>query len=585
MYRHLVVLLILAASACSDESTPRPNIVIILADDQGWGDVSYNGNSNIATPNIDRIAAQGVKLNRFYVSPVCSPTRAELLTGRFHPRSGIAGTSAGAERMDLDEATLAEFFQAAGYVTGAFGKWHNGSQPPYHPNARGFDEYYGFTSGHWGGYFSPPLEHNGSMVQGKGYLPDDFTNKALAFMEAHQERPFMVYLPFNTPHSPMQVPDEYWETFASHTLPLKHREPGKEDTEHTRAALAMTANIDWNVGRILNRLEEMGLRSNTIVLYFSDNGPNGSRWNGGMKGRKGSTDEGGVRSPFAMQWPGMIKAGLEIDNIAAAIDLLPTLAELADIELDSPKPLDGVSVAPLLLGKTYTHKDRFVFSHWRGRTSVRSQGFRLDSERRLFEMTADPGQHEDVAARFPEDLETLSAAHAEFEATVVAELPASDDRPFSVGHPEFKWTHLPARDAQASGRISRSNRFPNDSHFTSWTSLEDSIFWSVEVLATATFEATLYYTVPVGSEGAEVEVSFGESRLVGTLAEAHDPPLRGMEHDRTPRIESYVKDFRPLVLGEIPLKAGHGTLVLRALSRPGAEVMDFRMLSLRQVDP
>ena len=127
MYRHLVVLLVLTASACSDESTPRPNIVIILADDQGWGDVSYNGNSNIATPNIDGIAAQGVKLNRFYVSPVCSPTRAELLTGRYHPRSGVAGTSAGAERMDLDEATLAEFFQAAGYVTGVFGKWHNGS--------------------------------------------------------------------------------------------------------------------------------------------------------------------------------------------------------------------------------------------------------------------------------------------------------------------------------------------------------------------------------------------------------------------------------------------------------------------------
>ena len=150
----------------------RPNVIVILSDDQGWGDLSANGNSNLATPHIDSLAAEGAKFDRFYVCPVCSPTRAEFLTGRYHPRSGVYSTSAGGERMDLDETTIADTFKAAGYATGAFGKWHNGMQYPYHPNGRGFDEYYGFCSGHWGNYFSPPLDHNGKIVRGKGFVID-----------------------------------------------------------------------------------------------------------------------------------------------------------------------------------------------------------------------------------------------------------------------------------------------------------------------------------------------------------------------------------------------------------------------------
>ena len=222
--------------------------------------------------------------------------------------------------MDLDETSLAEVFKAAGYATAAFGRWHNGMQPPYHPNARGFDEFYGFCSGHWGSYFSPILEYNGNLVRGEGYVTDDFTSHALDFIEKHRDGPFLVYLPYNTPHSPMQAPEEYWRKFADSPLELRHRDPEIEDLEHTRAALAMTENIDWNVGRVLNRLEQLDLQDNTIVLYFSDNGPNGWRWNQGMKGRKGSTDEGGVRSPFVIQWPGVIAPGGVIPTIAATID-------------------------------------------------------------------------------------------------------------------------------------------------------------------------------------------------------------------------------------------------------------------------
>ena len=202
-------------------SAAFPNVVILLADDQGWGDLSVNGNKNVQTPNIDAFAKQGASLERFYVCPVCAPTRAELFTGRYHPRGGVRGVSTGQERLNLDEKTIGDSFKAAGYATGCFGKWHNGSQWPYHPNARGFDEYYGFTSGHWGEYFDPPLDHNGQPVRGQGYIADDFTDHALAFIETNKARPFFCYLPFNTPHSPFAVPETFWQRFKDKPLSLR----------------------------------------------------------------------------------------------------------------------------------------------------------------------------------------------------------------------------------------------------------------------------------------------------------------------------------------------------------------------------
>src|SRR5581483_455796 len=163
------------AAAEAQPKRTRPNIIVILTDDQGWGDLSGNGNTNLKTPHIDALGKDGATFARFFVQPVCSPTRAELLTGRYHPRGGVRDVSRGGERLNLGERTIADLLRAAGYVTAAFGKWHNGSQYPYHPLGRGFDEYYGFTSGHWGDYFGPPLEHNGRAVTGHGYLADDFT--------------------------------------------------------------------------------------------------------------------------------------------------------------------------------------------------------------------------------------------------------------------------------------------------------------------------------------------------------------------------------------------------------------------------
>ena len=578
----LGIALFICAQTASIQPTAnaRPNIVIILSDDQGWGDLSINGNTNLSTPNIDALGRAGAVFDRFYVCPVCSPTRAEFLTGRYHPRGGVHGVSTGGERLNLNEKTIADIFKAAGYATAAFGKWHNGSQYPYHPNARGFDEYYGFTSGHWGNYFDPPLDHNGQLVTGKGFLVNDLTDHAMAWIDQNKDHPFFCYVPFNTPHSPMQVPDAYWDKFEAAELKLRATRPNAEDIPFTRAALAMCENIDFNVSRIVHKLDELKLADNTIVIYFSDNGPNSHRWNGGMKGIKGSTDEGGVRSPFMMRWPGHIAPDTKVTQIAGAIDLLPTLADLAGVAIPAGKPLDGVSLKPLFARDNKSWPDRMIFSHWAGKVSVRTQRYRLDNANQLFDMEIDPGQTHDVAPPQKEIAAELSTALKKWRGEMLPGL-EDDHRPFTVGFPQFPLTPLPARDGVPHGHIRRSSGAPNCSYFNDWTSTNDSMTWDIEVATTGKYEAVVCYTCPAAAVGSVIELSFNGSKIEGTLTEAHDPPQTGVEHDRVPRKgESYMKDFKPLKLGVIELKSGRGQLTLQALKVPAQQVADVRVVLL-----
>ncbi|GAB4152434.1 MAG: arylsulfatase [Planctomycetaceae bacterium] len=562
----------------------KPNVVIILTDDQGWGDLSLHGNRNLQTPNIDRLARSGAQFDRFFVCPVCSPTRAEFLTGRYHPRGGVYSTSTGGERLDLDEHTIAQTFKAAGYATAAYGKWHNGMQYPYHPNARGFDDYYGFCSGHWGNYFNPSLEHNGQLTRGKGFIIDDFTNHAISFIEKNKDKPFFCYLPLNTPHSPMQVPDKFYKPFAGKKLAMRHRDPQKEKLSHTRAALAMCENIDWNVGRILKTLSDLKLDDNTIVVYFSDNGPNGWRWNGRMKGRKGSTDEGGVRSPCFIRWTGKIPQKLKIPHIAAAMDLYPTLADLCGVTKKNSKPLDGRSLKPLLMPKPDDVRwpDRMIFSHWARRVSVRTQQFRLDNNGRLFDMVADPEQRKDVSQANPAVARKLRNAVAKWKKNVLSELNRNANRPFPVGYPQFPLTHLPARDGVPHGNVKRSARAPNCSFFTNWISKADRITWNIEVANDGDYEAVVYYTCPKADVGSTIELSFHGQTLQSKVTIPFDSPLIGKADDRSPRgSESYVKVFRPMTLGRFRLQKGRGELTLRAIDVKGKQVMDVRYVTLR----
>ena len=564
------------------EKSLQPNIIIILSDDQGWGDLSCNGNTNLETPNIDRLAERGVTFERFYVCPVCSPTRAELLTGRYHVRSGVWSTGAGGERMDLDETTFAQVFKNAGYQTAAYGKWHNGMQAPYHPNSRGFDDFYGFCSGHWGNYYSPMLEHNGEIVQGNGFIINDLTDHGINFIEKNKNTPFLLYLPFNTPHSPMQVPEQWWNTFKNKELTMYNRDAAKEDTLFTKAALAMCENIDWNVGRISAKVEELGLSENTIILYFSDNGPNGIRWNGGMKGRKGSTDEGGVRSPLLMKWEGKFTPGKKIPEIASGIDLFPTLADLAGIQINTLNSLDGISLKPLLLEEKTAWKKRNIYHFWNGKTSVRNQKFRLDNNNQLFDMENDPGQYFNVAEKFPEIYKELVEAKISWEKNVASEL-EKKERPFTMGNPGTVYTQLPARDGIAHGNIVRSNKWPNSSYYLNWISTSDSITWPAKVMADGIFEVELYYTCPEKDKGSTLELSFNNSKIEFQLNEAFESPLL-TEYDIYPRGEGYVKKFHSTKIGSFYLKKGSGTLTLKATNIPGSQVMDFRLLNFKRIE-
>ena len=580
--KHLPIIFVFSAFSCF--AATKPNVIVFLTDDQGWGDLSLNGNTDLSTPNIDSLANDGASFEHFFVCPVCSPTRAEFLTGRYHVRGGVYSTSAGGERLDLDEVTIADTFRSAGYTTGAFGKWHNGMQYPYHPNGRGFDEFYGFCSGHWGDYFSPPLERNGKIVKGNGFCIDDFTDKAITFIEnsSKNKKPFFAYLPYNTPHSPMQVPDKWWDKFKNKKIKMRNRDPRREDIDHIRCALAMCENIDWNIGRVLKKINDLKIEKNTIVIFFHDNGPNGVRWNGGMKGRKGSTDEGGVRSPLLIRWPDKISKGIKINQITSVMDLLPTLTDCANIPISSQKALDGRSLKPLLLGERNKWKERTLINYWRGKTSARNQNFRLDHMGKLYDMTNDPGQLADISALHPKIRNQLLEEVSNWKKTVLPEL-GKDERSFVVGHPNYRWTQVPARDGVSHGAIKRSGRFPNCSYYENWKTTEDKITWNCEVGATGTYEVSIHYALKKGDEGTVVQLSHNNASIEHKFTESHEVPSRGQENDRVERRESYVKDFKEIKIGKIKLTKGKGELTLKALEIPGEESIEFRLLMLEKV--
>jgi arylsulfatase A-like enzyme len=585
-----------AAKPVSTKPVRPPNVVVFLSDDQGWGDLSLNGNTQLATPNIDSIAQRGAQFDRFFVCPVCSPTRAEFLTGRYHPRTGVHGVSTGQERLNLDERTLADAFLAAGYRTGAFGKWHNGSQWPYHPNARGFQEFYGFTSGHWGEYFDPPLENNGQSVRGQGFIADDLTSHAIEFIQRNRHEPFFCYVPYNTPHSPWSVPETDWLRFKDKPIHQLATDPKQENLDHTRCALAMCENLDWNVGRVLRTLQELSIEDDTIVVYFCDNGPNSWRWTGGMKGRKGSTDEGGIRSPLLVRWPGKIAPGTTVRPLAGAIDLMPTLLSMAGIPRVGGKPIDGWDLSPWLLSNAsedarVNWPKRTLFSTWGRAVSARTDRYRLDDRNALYDMVADPGQTRDIQQEQPQVAKELKEAVEAWRREMQIESGPNrgrqgvDPRPIHVGYPEFPRTPLPARDGTPLGSVQRSASAPNCSYFVRWSKPEDEMVWNLDVVRAGRYQVTVHHTCPADSVGSILEVQIGASRLQAMIAQAWDPPLL-TNQDTLPRppAESTMKRFKPWNLGEIHLERGTTTLRLKASKITGTTVMDVRQIDLILLD-
>ncbi len=562
----------------------QPNIVLILTDDQGWGDLSRNGNTQISTPAIDQLAADGVSLDNFHVQPLCAPTRAEILTGRYFPWTGVKGVTRCAERLKLDETTIGDVFKQAGYATGCFGKWHSGLQYPYHPNGRGFDTFYGYCCGHWSHYFDSTIEENGKDVTAPGYLTDALTSRAIQFIKDNKDKPFLCYVPLNTPHSPWQVPDQWFEKFKDHPLPQRATHPEKEEIEKTRTALAMCENIDWNVGRLVGTLDQLALRENTIVIYLSDNGPNTWRYNGGMDGKKGSCQEGGVRSPCSITWPGTIPANQAVDRVTGAIDLLPTLAELAAVPIKTSKPLDGKSLEPLLMSNdAVSWEDRCIYaqqvSGYGGRfdpASLRTDRYRAYEDGRVYDLVDDIGETTDVADQIPE----LAASFKRQLQSWRGRLPDQFvDTAIPVGYPEFPMTYLPAQDAEPTGQITWSSVHPNCSWLHHWQSTDDHVNWFIRIKTTGRYAVTLMYACPVDDVGSELVLRYQDQEIVTTISESFDPqPLTGF--DRVQRNGSYEKAFKPLYMGEIVLDASEGHLQLACKKIAGSQVCEVRALKL-----
>lgn len=437
MLAHILSLVFLSHQAWAGQAVDqprRPNIVLIVTDDQGYGDAGIHGNQQIRTPNIDRLALQGVEFTRFYVSPVCSPTRASLLTGRYHYRTGILHTSRGGAKMAGDEVTIAELLSQNGYRTGMFGKWHLGDNYPMRPQDQGFQEVLWHKSGGIGqtpdkpnSYFDPLLWQGERQVQKKGYCTDIFFSAAMDFTAANQDRPFFAYLPTNAPHAPHEISDRYAGFY---------RNAGLDET--TARVYGMVQNIDDNLGRLLEHLRVLKLEDKTIVIFISDNGADTNRYNAGLRARKSSVYEGGIRGLCFLRWPGRWDSGRKIAELAGHIDLLATLLDLCGIQKPLELHVDGVSLVPLLSGKAVSHADRMLFIQChRGLNPQRyqnvaaiSQRFKLvgypgsfanetlkvsmeDPDLELYDLESDSSEAFDVSGKYPE---ILSAFRKRYEA-------------------------------------------------------------------------------------------------------------------------------------------------------------------------
>ena len=345
----------------------RPNIVLVMTDDQGYGDFGFTGNPVIRTPHLDALAAQSAQVERFYVSPVCTPTRASLMTGRYNYRTRAIDTYIGRAMMEPEEVTIAEMLRDAGYATGIFGKWHLGDAYPMRAMDQGFEESLVHRGGGIGQPSDPPggegkytdavLFRNGQREETTGYCTDVYFDAAFEFMEqaAGEGRPFFAYVPTNAPHGPFHdVPEDWLEHYRQTDLSAALPDPDRASEQvldRLARSYAMISNIDDNVGRLMARLDEMGLAENTLVVFLVDNGPDRDRYNAGLRGRKGTVFEGGIRSPLLARWPARLPAGGDaVDRIAAHIDIAPTLLDAAGVQPPASLHLDGRSLLGLLAG-------------------------------------------------------------------------------------------------------------------------------------------------------------------------------------------------------------------------------------------
>lgn len=431
---------ILGAAEMRPSTLARPNVLIVLTDDQGYGDLSVHGNPVLKTPNLDRLHGESIRLTDFHVAPMCTPTRGQLLSGVDAMRNGAMNVSSGRAILRREFPTIAEIFAPAGYKTGIFGKWHLGDNYPYRPQDRGFQESLWFPSshipsaaGHFNNdYFDDVYIRNGKPAPVDGYTTDVFFREAQAWMRerAEKKQPFLCYIPLAAPHGPLFVPDRY-------------REPYRDQKPAIASFYAMIANIDENLGRLETFLREAGLRENTIVIFMTDNGTatGDPVFNAGMRGKKISLYEGGHRVPLFIRWPaGRLRAPGDLDLLTQAQDILPTLLELCGVNPPATAKFDGMSLAAWLRGTTHVSSERMLVTQFtrmndalpkRGDAAVLWKKWRLVGDTELYDLAVDPAQERNVAERFPDVVGSMRRYYASWWAGV--EPTVNDISPIHIG--------------------------------------------------------------------------------------------------------------------------------------------------------
>ncbi|TWT53451.1 Arylsulfatase [Rubripirellula amarantea] len=464
----------------------RPNVVLIVSDDQGGGDYGFMGNDLIRTPQLDAMNECSGRLTNFYVSPVCGPTRASLMTGRYNYRTRCVDTYVGRAMMDSGEVTLAELLRDAGYRTGIYGKWHLGDNYPLRAMDQGFQDSLVHRGGGIGQpsdpigaegkYTDPTLFKNGNQVQRKGYCTDIFFDEAMDFIakSVDSDAPFFTYIATNAPHGPFHdVPNDLYEQYRNvdfAPIMVGKVAPKRMDEQQDKLAriAAMITNIDQNVGRLFSKLDDLGIRENTIVVYLNDNGPNSKRYVGDMRGSKSNVDDGGIRSPLLFHWPEKVDAGTTANELCAHIDVLPTILDACDVELPANLIIDGRSFLPLMTGRNAPWPTRqLVIQSHRGDVPQRYHHFALhenswklvhpsgfgkesfegECKYQLYDLSLDPKQQRDLASQHPNVVKRLANAYAAWFDDVSSTRPDNFDPPrIIVGTPNEPTTVLTRQD-------------------------------------------------------------------------------------------------------------------------------------------
>ncbi len=573
----LILLLCTCGPAPGKERLPpvAPNILFILTDDQGIGDLSLHGNDSIRTPNLDALLRGSARFDRFYVSPVCAPTRAGFLSGMYPPRTGAIFVTRRRETMDDATVTLAEYLQRAGYRTGLYGKWHNGATFPYYPGGQGFDEFLGFTLGHFNDYFRGELrDEEDAVVPFAADLTQLLTDSAAHFMESSPQ-PFFCLLAYQAPHTPVQVADRYWDAVQQRGL-----------TDFNTGVYAMVESVDDRIGELLARLETSGKLANTIVVFASDNGPNGDRYRQGLRGVKGQVDEGGVRVPFSIRLPGAHPANGRVISVPAAhIDLLPTLLDL--IGQPVPTGLDGVSLRPLLEGRSIA--DRFVYASGQGYPYTGYPGSMRDARylyvardslhHELYDLARDPGQESNIYAEVPQVGDSMADRYRRFARSI--------DRPDLVAPPiDLDGAPGEIRLLAHEGEPLGSTHFSDENGWANDFFVDLGVagaYWPVVARAGGTYELTLSYHLDApGAQRIRIGTDAGEN-LESDLPVAITHPLP--VPDRVPRKEVYPRDWAERKIGRLKIPVGSTRLEVGTATQAGAETgLWIKEVRLRRVE-